>query len=131
MISLTLEVLDKGFNSYFILSNDLVNKLIKWTLERAIKKSSNYDILVIDEMGYLPFSRDSTTLLFQLINARYEKKSMPITTNIPLSQWSEFLQNNKLTNELIDCLVHHSKVIPILGDSYRMKDYKERKTRTP
>lgn len=133
-ISLALEALDKGFSSYFVLSNELVNKLLKaqekGTLERAIKKYSKYDILVIDEMGYLPFTRDGATLLFQLINARYEQKSTLITTNIPLSQWSEFLQDKKLTNALIDRLVHHSKVIPIMGDSYRMKDYKERKTRT-
>lgn len=132
-ISLALEALDKGFSAYFILSNDLVNKLLKaqakGTLERAIKKYAKYDVLIIDEMGYLPFSRDGAILLFQLINARYEKNSTLITTNIPLSQWSDFLQDKKLTNALIDRLVHHSKVIPIMGDSYRMKDYKERKTR--
>ncbi|AYG01882.1 IS21 family transposase [Lactococcus allomyrinae] len=132
-ISLALEALDKGHSSYFILSNELVNKLLKaqqrGALERALKQYANYDLLIIDEMGYLPFSRDGATLLFQLINARYEKKSTIITTNIPLSQWSEFLQDKKLTNALLDRLVHHSKVIPITGNSYRMKDYSERKTR--
>ena len=92
---------------------------------------NKYDVLVIDEVGYLPFSRDGASLLFQLINMRYEKKSTLITTNIPLSQWSEFLQDKKLTNALLDRLVHHSKVISITGKSYRMKDYSEKKTKTP
>ena len=103
----------------------------KGTLERVLKQYANYDVLVIDEVGYLPFSRDGASLLFQLINMRYEKKSTLITTNIPLSQWSEFLQDKKLTNALLDRLVHHSKVISITGKSYRMKDYSEKKTKTP
>ena len=103
----------------------------KGTLVRVLKQYANYDVLVIDEVGYLPFSRDGASLLFQLINMRYEKKSTLIATNIPLSQWSEFLQDKKLTNALLDRLVHHSKVISNTGKSYRMKDYSEKKTKTP
>lgn len=77
-----------------------------------------------------PF-QEMERVFFQLINMRYEKKSTLITTNIPLSQWSEFLQDKKLTNALLDRLVHHSKVISITGKSYRMKDYSEKKTKTP
>ncbi|EQC89891.1 hypothetical protein LLT7_12890, partial [Lactococcus cremoris subsp. cremoris TIFN7] len=78
-----------------------------------------------------PFQEMERVFSFQLINMRYEKKSTLITTNIPLSQWSEFLQDKKLTNALLDRLVHHSKVISITGKSYRMKDYSEKKTKTP
>ncbi|MDM5146578.1 Insertion sequence IS5376 putative ATP-binding protein [Lactococcus lactis] len=134
-ISITLEALEKGYSSYFCMSTELVDRLLranqKGTLERVLKQYANYDVLVIDEVGYLPFSRDGASLLFQLINMRYEKKSTLITTNIPLSQWSEFLQDKKLTNALLDRLVHHSKVISITGKSYRMKDYSEKKTKTP
>ena len=134
-ISITLEALEKGYSSYFCMSTELVDRLLranqKGTLERVLKQYANYDVLVIDEVGYLPFSRDGASLLFQLINMRYEKKSTLITTNIPLSQWSEFLQDKKLTNALLDRLVHHSKVISITGKSYRMKDYSDKKTKTP
>lgn len=116
------------------MSTELVNRLLrvnqKGTLERVLKQYANYDVLAIDEVGYLPFSRDGASLLFQLINMRYEKKSTLITTNIPLSQWSEFLQDKKLTNALLERLVHHSKAISITGKSYRMKDYSEKKTKT-
>lgn len=123
-ISITLEALEKGYSSYFCMSTELVDRLLranqKGTLERVLKQYANYDVLVID----------GASLLFQLINMRYEKKSTLITTNIPLSQWSEFLQDKRLTNALLDRLVHHSKVISITGKSYRMKDYSEKKTKT-
>lgn len=131
-ISIALESIEKGHSAYFCSSNELVNHLLKayhkGTLERALKRYAHYDLLIIDEVGYLPFSQDGASVLFQLINARYERKSTIVTTNIPLSQWGEFLQDKKLTNALLDRLVHHSKVIPITGKSYRMKDYSERKT---
>ena len=89
-ISITLEALEKGYKSYFYLSNELVDKLLRTNargqLERTLKQYTNYDLLIIDEVGYLPFSKDGASLLFQLINMRYEKKSTLITTNIPLSQ---------------------------------------------
>ena len=74
-----------------------------------LKKYASYSVLIIDEVGYLPFSKEGSNLLFQLINMRYERKSTIITTNIPLSQWSGNFGNKKLTNALLDRLVHHSK----------------------
>lgn len=117
------------------MSTELVDRSLranqKRTLELVLKQYADYDVLVIDEVGYLSFSRDGSSLLFQLINMRYEKKSTLITTNIPLSQWFEFLQDKKLTNSSLDRLVHHSKVISITGKSYRMKGYSKKKTKTP
>jgi len=94
-----------------------------------LKKYAGYAVLIIDEVGYLPFSKEGSNLLFQLINMRYERKSTIITTNIPLSQWSEIFGNKKLTNALLDRLVHHSKIIQITGPSYRMKRYSEDKAK--
>lgn len=113
------------------LTNELVNRLNRanqrGNLDRLLKKYASYDLLIIDEIGYLPFTPDGAKLFFQLINLRYEKKSTIITTNIPLSQWAETFQDKKLTNALIDRLVHHAKIIQITGKSYRIKDYKEKK----
>lgn len=130
-ISITLEAIRKGYSCYFALSNELVERLTRahkrGTLESTLKKYAGYDLLIIDEIGYLPFSQNGANLLFQLINRRYEKKSTIITTNSPLSQWSEVFQDKKLTNALIDRLVHHARIIQINGKSYRIKDYKENK----
>ncbi|WP_165007663.1 MULTISPECIES: IS21-like element helper ATPase IstB [unclassified Enterococcus] len=97
------------------ISNELVNRLNRanqrGNLDRLLKKYASYDLLIIDEIGYLPFTPDGAKLFFQLINLRYEKKSTIITTNIPLSQWAETFQDKKLTNALIDRLVHHAKII--------------------
>lgn len=134
-ISIALEAIKKEFSCHFILSNDLVSKLEraykKGTLESALKKYSSYDLLIIDEIGYLPFNNDGANLFFQLINRRYEQKSTIITTNSPLSQWPDIFQDKKLTNAIIDRLIHHSKIIQINGPSYRMKDYKENKNYLP
>ncbi|ELA82020.1 TPA: ATP-binding protein [Enterococcus faecium] len=130
-ISIALEAMEKEKSCYFALSNELVDRLLKahkrGTLENTLKKYTGYDVLIIDEVGYLPFSQDGANLLFQLINRRYEKKSTIITTNIPLSQWATVFKDKKLTNAIIDRLIHHSKIIQINGKSYRMKDYKESK----
>lgn len=75
---------------YFILSNELIEKLDRahkrGTLEAALKRYSRYDLLIIDEIGYLPMTKNGANLFFQLINLRYEKKSTILTSNIPLSQ---------------------------------------------
>lgn len=130
-VSIGLECIDRGQSCLFITSTELVNRLIRahkrGSSDTMLKKYASYSVLIIDEVGYLPFSKEGSNLLFQLINMRYERKSTIITTNIPLSQWSEIFGNKKLTNALLDRLVHHSKIIQITGPSYRMKSYSETK----
>ncbi len=76
-----------------------------------------YDLLIINELGYLPISAN----VFQLINGRYERKSTIITTNMPLSSWGETVLHSTATAEaILDCLVYHSHVIKIKGKSYRL-----------
>ena len=132
-VSIGLECIDRGLSCLFITSTELVNRLIRahkrGTSDTMLKKYAGYAVLIIDEVGYLPFSKEGSNLLFQLINMRYERKSTIITTNIPLSQWSEIFGNKKLTNALLDRLVHHSKIIQITGPSYRMKSYSEDKAK--
>lgn len=78
------------------------------------------DLLIIDELGYLPIASDEANLLFQLINGRYERKSTIITTNIPLSSWGTVLHNPAAAEAILDRLVYHSHVIKIKGKSYRL-----------
>ena len=79
-----------------------------------------YDLLIIDELGYLPISENEAKLLFQLINGRYERKSTIITTNMPLSSWGTVLNNTATAETILDRLVYHSHVIKIKGKSYRL-----------
>jgi hypothetical protein len=123
-------IVDENLESYDYL-NELIEKLDRahkrGTLEAALKRYSRYGLLIIDVIGYLPMTKNGANLLFQLINLRYEKKSTILTSNIPLSQWSDVFQDKKLTNVIIDRLIHHSKILSINGKSYRMKDYTETK----
>ena len=75
-----------------------------------------YDLLIIDELGYLPISAN----VFQLINGRYERKSTIITTNVPLSSWGTVLNSTATAEAILERLVYHSHVIKIKGKSYRL-----------
>ena len=90
-------------------------------LER-IKKFCGYKLLIIDELGYLPISKEDSKLFFQLIDRRYEKNSTIITTNINFSMWDEIFGDPIIANAIIDRLLHHATVVTIKGKSYRLKD---------
>jgi DNA replication protein DnaC len=80
-------------------------------------------LLIIDEIGYLPFGRDEANLLFQVIAKRYERGSVLITSNLPFTQWdSAFAGDTTLTAAMLDRLLHHAHVAIISGDSYRLKE---------
>lgn len=78
-------------------------------------------MLIIDEIGYLPIDRQGANLLFQLIAKRYEKKSTIITTNMTFNKWGDVFNDNTLANAILDRLLHHSSIINITGNSYRIK----------
>jgi hypothetical protein len=84
------------------------------------------DLLVIDEIGYLSYSNRHADLLFELVSRRYESKSTMVTTNKAFADWSTVFPNAACVVSLIDRLVHHSEVIPIEGESYRLKEALER-----
>ena len=90
--------------------------------ESIVKHYSKYKVLIIDEIGYLPIEKEYSNIFFQLIAARYEKKSTIITTNQPLSKWGELFNDSTMATAIIYILVHHSYVIKITGRSYRIKD---------
>lgn len=93
----------------------------KGTLERQMRKHSNYELLIIDEIGYLPMKPNDANLLFQLVNNWYEQHSTIITTNVPLSGWGEILHNPAAAETILDRLVYKSHIIKIAGKSYRLK----------
>lgn len=112
--------------TYFVNCNDLITNLKKSysenRLEDRLKFYNKYKVLIIDEMGFLPIDKDGANMLFQLINRRYEKKSIIVTTNIPFGKWSELFGDAVLANAILDRLLHHSHIFNIVGKSYRTKD---------
>ena len=92
---------------------------LKSVLHRAI---NGYRLMIIDEIGYLPMSREQANLFFQVIAARYERGSLIVTSNLPFGQWDgTFAQDATLTAALLDRLLHHAHIVPISGESYRLK----------
>ena len=121
-----LENARNNHSTYFINCNDLIQVLKKAflqnRLEDKLKTLSKYKLLIIDEIGYLPIDIEGANLLFQLINRRYEKNSIIITTNKAFSKWGELFGDATIANAILDRLLHHSHIINITGNSYRLKD---------
>lgn len=115
-IGLGVEACRQGVRTLFINCHELILRLTaaqeKQHLERVMRRYERYDLLVIDELGYLP---NEANLLF-----RYERKSTIITTNVPLSSWGTVLHNQAAAEAILDRLVYHSHVINIKGKSYRL-----------
>ena len=95
-------------------------------LRRRLKHYAHPDLLVIDEVGYLCYGNRHADLLFNIINRRYELKPTIVTTNRPFAEWSEVFPNAACVVSIVDRLVHHSEIIVIEGESYRMREAKER-----
>lgn len=116
----------KRYSVYFISCHDLITQLNKAhfenKLEQRIKHFCRYELLIIDEIGYLPVDKQGANLFFQLIAKRYEKHSTIITTNMTFNRWGDVFDDNIIANAILDRLLHHSTIINITGNSYRIKD---------
>lgn len=121
-----IEATSSHVSTYFIHFRDLVGRLKKAAAENreeyAVRNLNKYKLLIIDEIGYFPIDKTVAQLFFQLVAARYEKRSIVVTTNQPLSRWGEVFADPVLANAIIDRLVHHSTIVKITGRSYRIKD---------
>lgn len=84
------------------------------------KRLEKMDLIILDEMGYLPFTKEGAELLFQLISEFYEQKSLIITSNLEFSQWNRIFIDSRLTAALVDRLIHHAHIISFQGESYRL-----------
>lgn len=117
-----------GIKTRFITAVDLMLQLDvalrQAKLDEILKRVVGaYRLLIIDELGYLPFKQEQANLLFQVIAKRYEKGSVILTSNLPFGQWHTALSNDApLTAALLDRLLHHSAIINIQGDSFRLRN---------
>ena len=92
------------------------------TLQAELTRLGRYPLLVIDEVGYIPFEPEAANLFFQLVSSRYERASLIVTSNKPFGRWGEVFGDDVVAAAMIDRLVHHAEVIALKGDSYRLKD---------
>ena len=92
-------------------------------LQERLKKFTGYKLLIIDELGYLPITRDDSKLFFQLIDRRYERNSTIVTTNINFSQWDDIFGDPLIAGAIVDRLLHHATVVTIKGKSYRLQNF--------
>lgn len=119
----------QGHTVLFTTAANMLNELAaldsNTTLRRRIKHYAKPALLLIDEVGYLSYSNRHADLLFEIINQRYEQRSTLVTTNRPFAEWNDVFPNAACVVSLIDRLVHHSEIIAIEGQSYRMKEAKE------
>lgn len=127
LIALGYTACEKGISVRFTRVVDMINTLttaqINGTLDKALRQYTIPQILLLDELGYLPIDKRGADLLFQVVAARYECGSIVITTNRAFRDWgATFDVDNTLATAMIDRLMHHGEAIVIQGDSYRTKD---------
>jgi len=91
-------------------------------LQSELTRLGRYPLIVVDEVGYIPFEAEAANLFFQLVSSRYERASLIVTSNKPFGRWGEVFGDDVVAAAMIDRLVHHAEVIALKGDSYRLKD---------
>ena len=91
-------------------------------LQAELVRLGRYPLIVVDEVGYIPFEPEAANLFFQLVSARYERASLIVTSNKPFGRWGEVFGDDVVAAAMIDRLVHHAEVISLKGDSYRLKN---------
>lgn len=117
-----------GHKVRFISAADMMMQLAAAKAQGRLKEYFNRAVLgpkllVVDEIGYLPFGRDEATLFFNLVAKRYERGSMVLTSNLPFTQWATaFADDQTLTAAMLDRLLHHAHIVQVTGESYRLRD---------
>jgi DNA replication protein DnaC len=91
-------------------------------LQAEITKLARIPLLIVDEIGYIPFEAEAANVFFQLVSARYERASLIVTSNKPFGRWGEVFGDDVVAAAMIDRLVHHAEVISLKGDSYRLRN---------
>ena len=102
----------------------------KLDLNNFIKRLDKYEVLVIDDISYIPYQKEESDLLFVLLAERYEQRSLVITSNLVFSKWNQIFQDEMTTTAAIDRLVHHATILELNTESYRMNAAKMAKKTT-
>lgn len=127
-ISLGVEACRQGKSVGFFTAANLGNQLVEMAeehqLNKFLKKLNKLDLLIIDELGYIKLSNETTQLMFQIFSERYEKGSILVNTNLEFAEWAKIFNDERMTAAIIDRLIHNSKIVLFNGDSYRFRSQK-------
>ena len=125
-IALGLAACHEGRKVKFFTAAGLVSTLTEARDDKALlrfkKQLARKDLVIVDEFGYVPFSKTGAELLFEFFAERYERGSVMVTTNLPFDQWTEVLGNERLTGALLDRLTHRVQILEMNGESYRFRE---------
>ena len=125
-IGLGIRACQAGHRVLFATASEWVDRLASahhtGRLQAELVRLGRYPLLIVDEVGYIPFEPEAANLFFQLVSSRYERASLIVTSNKPLGRWGEVFGDDVVAAAMIDRLVHHAEVIALKGDSYRLKD---------
>ncbi len=124
--ALGMEACKQGVRTRFVTGCGLANELIEArdekVLARSIKRYAGYGLLIIDELGYVPFSKEGAQLIFQILAERHERKSVMLTTNMGFGDWTQIFGDPSMTAALLDRITHKAHVINCTWESYRLKE---------
>jgi len=125
-VALGVKAVEAGHKVLFVTLESLITRLTRARLENRVERQIQQfvypKVLVIDEMGYLPMSRDEAGLFFRLLTRRYERASTIITSNKSFVDWGEIFNDQVLATAILDRLLHHCTTLNIKGESYRLKE---------
>ena len=128
-VALALKSIENGYGAYFVRAYDLMEDLRKAREERRLQRRMRVylapKVLIVDEFGIWPYDRESATAFFSLVSARYERGSIILTSNKGFADWGELLGDTVIATAVLDRLLHHSHVLNIRGESYRLKDKRQ------
>lgn len=125
-IGLGVQACRHGHRALFATATDWVTRLTEahraGKLAAELTKLRRYGLIIIDEVGYLPFEQDAANLFFQLVSSRYEHASLILTSNLPFSGWGGVFGDQVVAAAMIDRIVHHADVLTVKGSSYRLRN---------
>jgi len=127
-LGLGLAACQKGYDVRFVTAASLVHELVEARDEKSLlryqKQLARYELLIVDELGFVPLSKSGAELLFEVLSQRYERSATFITSNLPFNEWTEILGSERLTGALLDRLTHHVHILEMNGSSYRLRQSK-------
>jgi DNA replication protein DnaC len=130
-LALGLAACQQGFRVRFTTAAALVHELIEARDEKRLlrlqKHLARQDLLIVDELGFVPLSKTGAEMLFEVFSQRYERASTLVTSNLPFAEWTEVLGSERLTGALLDRLTHHVHILEMNGESYRLKTSKKKR----
>ncbi len=132
-LGLGLAACQKGLKVRFVTAASLVHELIEAADEKHLlrlqRQLASQDLLIIDELGFVPLSKTGAELLFEVISQCYERGSLIITSNLPFEEWTQTFGSERLTGALLDRLTHHIHILEMNGESFRLKQSRANKHR--